>query len=172
MDPPKDQKNPLDWPQDENQWQIETRRPKLNSQQVAQMLALHPDWIVFAISPNAENPQETVEVVERMQRAMSASTVQEIVLGNLRLEPRSFSAWIQDRALHLTRMEYDLLMYFIENPDQVIDRKQLLKKFWPDSHVEPRTIDTHVANLRKKLRGFNLPFDSVYGMGYILKTKN
>jgi DNA-binding response OmpR family regulator len=93
-----------------------------------------------------------------------------IALSNLRLAPKSFEVWVDDRSVRLTRIEFDLLRYFLERPDVVVERNKLLGDLWPDSVVTDRTVDTHVANLRKKIRGFTCPLETIYGAGYILRS--
>jgi DNA-binding response OmpR family regulator len=49
--------------------------------------------------------------------------------------------------------EFDLLKYLIQNKGRVIDRHELLDNVWgKDVVVSPRTVDTHMANLRKKIK--------------------
>src|SRR4051812_14997283 len=91
-------------------------------------------------------------------------------LGNLKLDAKSFQVWVNDEAVKLTRIEFELLRYFLEHPNQVVDRQKLLGDLWPDAVVTNRTVDTHVANLRKKIKGFSYPLETIYGSGYILKT--
>jgi DNA-binding response OmpR family regulator len=91
-------------------------------------------------------------------------------LGNLKLDSKSFQVWVNNESVKLTRIEFELLRYFLEHPNQVVDRQKLLGDLWPDAVVTNRTVDTHVANLRKKIKGFSYPLETIYGSGYILKT--
>jgi DNA-binding response OmpR family regulator len=91
-------------------------------------------------------------------------------LGNLKLDSKSAQVWVNGDPVKLTRIELELLRYFMEHPNTVIDRQKLLGDLWPDAVVINRTVDTHVANLRKKIRGFSYPLETIYGSGYILKT--
>lgn len=91
-------------------------------------------------------------------------------LGNLKLEPKSCQVWVNEESIKLTQMEFELLRYFIEHPNQVIARNKLLGDLWPDAIVTDRTVDTHIANLRKKIKDFTCPLTTIYGAGYILKT--
>jgi DNA-binding response OmpR family regulator len=93
-----------------------------------------------------------------------------VELGNLKLDSKSFQVWVAGESVKLTRIEFELLRYFIEHPNQVVDRQKLLGDLWPDAVVTNRTVDTHVANLRKKIKGFSYPLETIYGSGYILKT--
>jgi DNA-binding response OmpR family regulator len=93
-----------------------------------------------------------------------------VTLGNLKLDSKSFQVWVNEDSVKLTRIEFELLRYFLEHPNQVVDRQKLLGDLWPDAVVTNRTVDTHVANLRKKIKGFSYPLETIYGSGYILKT--
>jgi DNA-binding response OmpR family regulator len=93
----------------------------------------------------------------------------EIALGNLRLIPKSFQVLVDGEQIRLTQLEFDLLRYFLEHPNEVIDRRRLLGDLWPDAIVADRTVDTHVANLRKKIRSFTDPIQTIYGAGYMLR---
>ncbi len=94
----------------------------------------------------------------------------EIELGNLKIDPKSCQVWVNGQSVKLTQIEFELLRYFVGHPNEVVDRNRLLGDLWPDAVVTNRTVDTHVANLRKKIYGFNQPFETIYGAGYILKT--
>jgi len=91
-------------------------------------------------------------------------------VGNLRVNRELREATISDRTVKLTRIECDLLGYFIQRVNRVVERRQLLGELWPDSVVSERTVDTHIANLRKKITGFDHQLDTLHGSGYILRA--
>lgn len=95
-----------------------------------------------------------------------------VSLGNLEIHPSSLMVSINGRPLDLTPTEFDLVRYFVERPGRAVPRKQLLGDLWPDAVVTRRTIDTHIANLRKKLVGFDYRFETVYGSGYRLSSRS
>ncbi|MDP2959444.1 MAG: winged helix-turn-helix domain-containing protein [Longimicrobiales bacterium] len=70
----------------------------------------------------------------------------------------------------LTLREFELLRHLIEHRDEVTDRASILKEVWGDAwDVFPRTIDTHIAHLRKKLEddpGNPKHILNVRGIGY------
>lgn len=72
--------------------------------------------------------------------------------------------------LKLTRAEYNLLTYFLQNPDRVLTREAILTSVWGyDSCPLTRTVDAHVVRLRQKLEpGAAKPrhFLTVHGVGY------
>ncbi|MGW4500381.1 winged helix-turn-helix domain-containing protein [Micromonospora sp. NPDC004336] len=72
------------------------------------------------------------------------------------------------RAVALTRIEYDLLLFLAERPRQVFTRRQLLASVWGYEHAVARTVDVHVRRLRAKF-GVGTPLvTTVHGVGYRL----
>lgn len=74
------------------------------------------------------------------------------------------------RELRLTRAEYNLLIYFLKNPDRALTREMILNSVWGyDSLPYTRTVDAHVVRLRQKLEPESaIPrhFLTVHGVGY------
>jgi DNA-binding response OmpR family regulator len=70
----------------------------------------------------------------------------------------------------LTPAEYNLLLYFLQNPDRALTRDQILNSVWGyESFPNTRTVDAHVVKLRQKLEPDpNTPrhFTTVHGVGY------
>lgn len=95
-----------------------------------------------------------------------------ISCGNLTLEPLKLEARICGNKIELSALEFKLLKFFAEHPEQVLNRDRILNTVWADVvAITKRTIDTHLVGLRKKLVGFNYEFTSVYGEGYKLEEK-
>lgn len=70
--------------------------------------------------------------------------------------------------LQLTKMEFDLLKLFLENPGKVFSRDELLNKVWGfDQFPSTRTVDTHMLQLRQKTS--DDIFETVRGIGYRMK---
>ncbi len=76
----------------------------------------------------------------------------------------------QGEELKLTRAEYNLLTYFLQNPDRALTRDLILNSVWGyDSFPQTRTVDAHVVRLRQKLEpdsGNPRHFLTVHGVGY------
>jgi len=69
--------------------------------------------------------------------------------------------------VRLTRREFDLLKFFLENRNRVLSRDRLIERVWGyDLPVETRSVDVHVARLRNKLRAAGEQIETVVGMGY------
>jgi len=74
------------------------------------------------------------------------------------------------RAINLTPKEFDLLLFLCKNPEQVFNREQLLSKVWSYDFVgDTRTIDTHIKNLREKIKYCDKHIKTVWGVGYKLQ---
>ena len=75
------------------------------------------------------------------------------------------------KAIRLGPTEFRLLRHFLENPDRVFSREQLLDAVWGhDVYVEPRTVDVHIRRLRKVLNegGAQDVIRTVRSAGYAL----
>ena len=88
--------------------------------------------------------------------------------GRVELDPAGRTARVDGRPVELTRLEFDLLAELAAHPNVVFTRERLLERVWGyQSGVGGKTVDVHVANLRKKL-GKDLPIVAVRGVGYRL----
>jgi DNA-binding response OmpR family regulator len=70
-------------------------------------------------------------------------------------------------ALRLTRREFELLRYLVQNKNRVVSRDRLLERVWGyDRSVETRSVDVHVGRLRNKLGEAARQIETVIGLGY------
>jgi two-component system alkaline phosphatase synthesis response regulator PhoP len=84
--------------------------------------------------------------------------------GDVEVDFNKYQARKAGKAVHLTRLEYDLLRFLIEHREGVVSRDEILEEVWEDAAaVYPRTVDTHVGRLRKKLE--DDPGDPRYILG-------
>ena len=84
--------------------------------------------------------------------------------GDVEVDFNKYQARKAGKAVHLTRLEYDLLRFLIEHREGVVSRDEILEEVWEDATaVYPRTVDTHVGRLRKKLE--DDPGDPRYILG-------
>jgi two-component system alkaline phosphatase synthesis response regulator PhoP len=92
-----------------------------------------------------------------------------IEVGALRIDPRRREATVGERRLDLRAREFDLLAALARDPGVVLTRDALLEGVWgTDFPGETRTIDVHVAEVRKKLSPDGPPIETVRGHGYRL----
>jgi DNA-binding response OmpR family regulator len=114
------------------------------------------------------SPRELVARVRAiLRRTRGAPAPQEtIVIGELEVDLRRREARWGDTVVSLTTREFDLLAFLAGNIGLALSRQQLLDGVWgSDWYGDERTVDVHVAQLRKKL-GPELQLATVWGVGY------
>ena len=99
-----------------------------------------------------------------------------IVLENLHVFPDRHIVFVNDAELVLNRKEFDLLYYFVTNPDRLIHKEALAEAVWGDCIDQADSFDfiySQVKNLRKKMKtaGALPEIKAVYGFGYKMNTK-
>ncbi|MCL2840194.1 MAG: response regulator transcription factor [Defluviitaleaceae bacterium] len=106
--------------------------------------------------------------------APKTAQADEIIFEDIKIMPNMLTAYAQDKMLNLTKTEFKLLAYMIENQGKAIARQELLNTIWGyDSIVETRATDDTVKRLRRKLSeaGSKLSIDTVWGFGFKLGVK-
>lgn len=81
----------------------------------------------------------------------------------------------QNSSVTLTPTEFHLMQVFLEHPDTLLTREQLIQKVWEtDASVEPGNLDNYIYFLRKRIRtvASSCVISSIYGSGYILEAGN
>jgi DNA-binding response OmpR family regulator len=77
------------------------------------------------------------------------------------------SSIIGKKVIDLTRIEYKMLMCFVQRIDLVLSRGQILDLVWPNElSISERTVDSHVSNIRRKISGSGVEISAVQGSGY------
>jgi two-component system, OmpR family, alkaline phosphatase synthesis response regulator PhoP len=117
------------------------------------------------------NPRALMARVKAILRRTEVTTrgARPIEVGALRIDPRRREATVGDRRLELRAREFDLLAALARDPGIVLTRDALLEGVWgTDFPGETRTIDVHVAEVRKKLSPDGPPIETVRGHGYRL----
>ena len=118
------------------------------------------------------NPRELVARVKAILRRRDRSirpNDQPLHLADLTIDPARREVTVGEKPIELRAKEFDLLQAFAENKGIVLTRDQLLNKVWGyDFYGETRTVDVHVAHLRKRLKGSRVSIETVTGVGYKL----
>lgn len=116
------------------------------------------------------NPRELVARIKAiLRRAQPTYKTQRLTLGDLTLDADRREVMVQARPLALRAKEFDLLAVLAQHPRIVFTREKLLELAWGyDFAGETRTVDVHVAHLRKKLAGSQVEIETVTGVGYKL----
>jgi len=118
------------------------------------------------------NPRELVArvkaILRRSERKASDET-KPVRVGDLVIDPARREARLTDSTLDLRTQEFDLLLTLAEHRGLVLSREQILQKAWGfDFYGQTRTVDVHVAYLRKKMEGSSVKIETVTGVGYKL----
>jgi DNA-binding response OmpR family regulator len=116
------------------------------------------------------SPRELVARVRAiLRRTGEAPRLTEAVsLGDVEIDLRRREVLQADALVALTTREFDLLAFLFHNIGLALTRQQLLDAVWGAGwYGDERTVDVHVAQLRKKL-GESLPLATVWGVGYRL----
>ena len=125
------------------------------------------DYVTKPFNPRALTAR--VKAILRRSEASSRASraARPIVIGALSVDPRRREAVVGDRTLDLRSREFDLLLALARDPGAVLTRDDLLETVWgTDFPGETRTIDVHVAELRKKLGPEGPQIRTVRGVGY------
>ena len=99
------------------------------------------------------SPRELVARMKAILRRSEPQLDHELVaLGDVTLNRETHDVTIAGRSIELTAKEFDLLAFFLSNPGAVLSRDVLLDRVWGVSYPGgTRTVDVHVAQLRRKL---------------------
>lgn len=118
-------------------------------------------------------PFDILELLVRMEKvlARSAPAEKKITYQDITMDLDSRSVHKAGELISLKPMEYELLCTFMKHPGMVLTREKLLRQVWGDEYIgETRTVDVHVAALRKKL-GLTEQLATVFKLGYRLEVE-
>lgn len=122
------------------------------------------------------NPQELRSRVKAVLRRTAPVVKRDLkpvlVRGPLCLDPARHQCSLGGEILTMTALELDIIQLLMENAGEIVTREEILDSVWgPDVLVSPRTIDTHMGNLRKKICTAAWPgnsIQSIRSLGYKL----
>jgi DNA-binding response OmpR family regulator len=120
------------------------------------------DYVIKPFSPR----ELTARVKAVLRRAGSGAADDRLALGPLSIDRSGREVRMHGREVELTQREFDLLEYLVRHAGQVVSRDTLLESVWGFlAPGETRTVEVHVAQLRKKLGDPEL-IRTVRGVGY------
>lgn len=116
------------------------------------------------------DPNELIAHIEAVLRR-TGQFCQKIVSNGLCIKPRKGEVLLHNKPIQLTKFEFNLLYVFMQHPNIVLSREQLVNELYPHSenNVMDRTIDAHIKKLREKIEKEPAKpkrIQTVRGMGY------
>jgi len=119
------------------------------------------------------NPRELIARVKAVLRrnTLSRNSQEEIIwAGDIQINIQRREVSINNSIIDLRTQEFELLRVLAEHPGFVLSREKLLYLAWGyDFAGQTRTVDVHIAQLRKKIFGSETKIETVTGYGYKLK---
>jgi DNA-binding response OmpR family regulator len=123
------------------------------------------DYIVKPFSA----PEVVARVRAQLRRARGFDQEDAVLRQNgVELNRVERRCLLHGEPIDLTRREFDLLAAFLERPGRVYTREQLLESAWGTTYLSEKTVDVHIAGLRRKLRDA-ITITPLRGVGYRLE---
>ncbi|MEY4619017.1 MAG: hypothetical protein RIS65_189 [Pseudomonadota bacterium] len=157
----------------------------------------HPDMPAIMLTARAENidivrglqagaddyvakPVDPAVLAQRIKSLLRRSkgevknVSENVILGRYLLRPSTSTIYLGDEEIVVPKREFDMAMLFFTNPNRLLSRQYLAATLWGKVvDYQSRTIDTHVARLRKNLKldpSSGISLNALYGFGYTLQA--
>ena len=120
------------------------------------------------------HPRELLARVKSKSKPIISSNNSHIQFENIHLDTKTRIVFINKSpsSSPLTPIEYSLFKVFLSHPYQVFSRSQLLDNIdHQNLEISERIIDSHIAKIRRKIKGANILIDPVHGVGYRMIAK-
>jgi DNA-binding response OmpR family regulator len=110
-----------------------------------------------------------VRAVLRRGTAKEASPQSKLQIADLEIDLAGREVSINEEIIKLRTQEFEVLKVLAQNKGIVLSREQLLSKAWGyDFYGQTRTVDVHIAQIRRKLADSQIKIETVTGIGYKL----
>lgn len=127
------------------------------------------DYLTKPFSPR----ELTARIKAHLRRATTSSKSHTIEVGNITVLLDQHTVKVNEDIIELTKKEFDLLIYLLQNENIVLSRDQILSEIWNyDYDGDTRIVDVHVFKLRSKLEASDVKINSLRGVGYVAKRES
>jgi DNA-binding response OmpR family regulator len=117
------------------------------------------------------SPREAIARIRALLRRSRPGAPAVMETGTLRIDALAREVKLAGKPLTMTPREFDLLVFFVQNPGRVLTRDELLRKVWGYDYLgDTRTVDVHIRRLRMKLGEKTRLIETVTGVGYKFVT--
>lgn len=128
------------------------------------------DYILGEMLPN--------EVLARIHSRLKKAGNNTLSFGDIIINQDSLLVFCNHNLIELSQIEYKILLFFtrstLNRRRKIFNLNEIIEFVWPlnPQNVFPRTLSTHITNLRKKLNSKEVEFSSIRNEGYYLKIRN
>lgn len=113
------------------------------------------------------SPRELIARIKAILKRSKKNEEEVFIYKGLKLDFKGRVFFVDNEEVNITPKEFDLLTYFINNPNKAISRDEILNKVWGyDYYGDDRTIDTHIKILRNKMGKYRDLIVTVRSIGY------
>lgn len=129
------------------------------------------DYLVKPIKPRALMTRINAIFSRKYETKEEDKKNEKIEIGDIVIDRVKYMATYKGKPLSLPKKEFELLFHFVNNPNKVFNRDELLEKVWgADVYVVERTVDVHIRKLREKIPEHYIK--TLKGVGYLFSIEN
>jgi len=111
--------------------------------------------------------KEVIARVKAVLKRQKSNDADKLVFNDLTIDVHTKEVFINSKKIELTKTEYKLLVFLINNSNRVISRDEMIDTIWKETpFITERTVDVHITRLRKKLENYAHLITSQAGFGY------
>lgn len=157
----------------------EVRKQEIDSILIMLTARCDEDDILYAFEMGVDDyitkpfsPKQMMARINAHLKRFAGKQESFLQMGDLTIDLKRREASIGDQEMVLTKKEFELLEYLVQNKNVVVSRDSVLNAIWGfDYDGDTRIVDVHIFKLRNKLNGSQLQIKASRGIGYLLEVK-
>ncbi len=119
------------------------------------------------------DPRELIVRVKKLLGNLEESKPKIYSYKTVQIDTEKHIVTEEEIEIEMSKKEFDLMLYLIENRGIVVTREKILDKIWSSNYYSgDRTVDVYIAKLREKLKSISKDIKTVKGVGYKLEGEN
>jgi len=105
--------------------------------------------------------------LKRQKNSSDFNDTEKITFNDLTIDLNTKEVFINSKKIEITKTEYKLLLFLIDNSNRVVSREEIIDTIWEETpYITERTVDVHITRLRKKLGNYGHFITNKSGFGY------